>query len=133
MRMSKGGFLGGELAMLPVMGVRLHGGMAPKACVELSEVAEQSGFKSVWFAENPFDRGVLPAAAACAVATKRIRVGIGVFNPYNRHPTLIAMKMGALDELSDGRAMLGIGSGIGTAIERMGISVIAHPGRATLS
>ena len=108
--------------MLPVIGVRLHGGMAPKTCMQLSRVAELNGFTSVWFAENPFDRGVLPTAAACAITTEQIKVGIGVFNPYNRHPTLIAMEMGALDELSNGRAMLGIGSGIGTAIERMGLS-----------
>ena len=108
--------------MLPVIGVRLHGGMAPKTCMQLSRVAELNGFASVWFAENPFDRGVLPTAAACAITTEQIKVGIGVFNPYNRHPTLIAMEMGALDELSNGRAMLGIGSGIGTAIERMGLS-----------
>ena len=76
----------------------------------------------IWFAENPFNRGALPAAAACAVATKTLRIGAGVFNPYNRHPTLIAMEIGALDELAGGRVQLGIGSGIGFAIERMGFS-----------
>jgi 5,10-methylenetetrahydromethanopterin reductase len=44
-----------------------------------------------------------------------------VFNPYNRHPTLIAMEIGALDELAQGRARLGIGSGIASATERMGL------------
>jgi 5,10-methylenetetrahydromethanopterin reductase len=45
-----------------------------------------------------------------------------VFNPYNRHPTLIAMEIGALDELAGGRVRLGIGSGVGNAVERMGLS-----------
>jgi 5,10-methylenetetrahydromethanopterin reductase len=45
-----------------------------------------------------------------------------VFNPYSRHPTLIGMEVAALDELSGGRVRLGIGSGIGHAIERMGFS-----------
>jgi 5,10-methylenetetrahydromethanopterin reductase len=44
-----------------------------------------------------------------------------VFNPYNRHPTLIAMEIGALDQLAQGRARLGIGSGIAGATERMGL------------
>ena len=44
-----------------------------------------------------------------------------MFNPYNRHPTLIAMEIGALDELAQGRARLGIGSGIASATERMGL------------
>jgi 5,10-methylenetetrahydromethanopterin reductase len=51
-----------------------------------------------------------------------VGIGIGVFNPYNRHPTLIAMEIGALDELAQGRARLGIGSGIASATERMGLS-----------
>jgi 5,10-methylenetetrahydromethanopterin reductase len=49
-------------------------------------------------------------------------IGIGVFNPYNRHPTLMAMEIGALDELAQGRARLAIGSGIAAATERMGLS-----------
>ena len=106
---------------LPRLGVRLHGGLSAARCVELARATEAAGLAAVWFAENPFGRGVLPAAAACAVATERVRIGIGVFNPFNRHPTLIAMEIGALDELADGRAALGVGSGIGTAVERMGL------------
>jgi len=82
--------------------------------------AERHRFSSVWFAENPFGRGALPAASACAAATERVRIGIGVFNPFNRHPTLMAMEIAALDELSMGRAALGIGAGIAVQVERMG-------------
>ncbi len=107
--------------MVPRLSVRLHGGIDPRRSLELAACAERSGFASLWFAENPFNRGVLPAAAACAVATRRIGIGIGVLNPYNRHPTLIAMEIGALDELAHGRARLGIGSGIASATQRMGL------------
>jgi 5,10-methylenetetrahydromethanopterin reductase len=95
--------------------------MAPASCIELALAAEHAGFAALWFAENPFQRGVLPAVAACLVKTARITIGIGVFNPYNRHPTLIAMEMAALDELAPGRTRLGIGSGIGRQIQRMGL------------
>ena len=111
-----------QVTTLPRIGIRLHGGMAPRRCIDLARAAEAHGFASIWFAENPFNRGVLPAAAACAVATERLRIGIGVFNPFNRHPTLIAMEIGALDELAQGRAALGIGAGIGASVERMGLS-----------
>jgi len=104
------------------LSVRLHGGLAPERCVALAKAAETSGFHTVWFAENPFNRGVLPAAAACAAATRRIGIGIGVLNPYNRHPTLMAMEIGALDELAQGRVRAGIGSGIAAATRRMGLS-----------
>ena len=104
------------------IGIRVHGGMSAARCVELAKLAEALDYHSVWFAENPFNRGVLPAMSAVAVATARIGIGIGVFNPYNRHPTLIAMETAALDELAGGRVALGIGSGIGTRVTQMGLS-----------
>jgi 5,10-methylenetetrahydromethanopterin reductase len=107
---------------LPKLSVRLSGGIDPRRSVDLAKAADVLGFDTVWFAENAFNRGVLPAAAACAAATGRVGIGIGVFNPMNRHPTLIAMEIGALDELAQGRARLGIGSGIASATERMGLS-----------
>jgi 5,10-methylenetetrahydromethanopterin reductase len=110
------------LPTLPKLSVRLHGGLSAAECVALAKAAEAAGFTSVWFAENLFARGILPAAAACAAATQRLGIGAGVFNPYNRHPTLIAMEIGALDELAGGRVRLGIGSGVGSAVERMGLS-----------
>jgi 5,10-methylenetetrahydromethanopterin reductase len=96
--------------------------MPVERCVAQAVAAEAAGFASIWFAENPFARGIMPAAAACALATRRIAIGAGVFNPFSRHPSLIAMETGALDELAHGRVRLGIGSGIGSAIERMGFS-----------
>src|SRR5262245_42014982 len=84
-------------------------------------MADANRYHSVWFAENAFGRGVLPAASAASAATQSIGVGIGVLNPYNRHPTLIAMEIGALDELAQGRVRLGIGSGIAASTERMGL------------
>jgi len=106
----------------PIIGTRLHGGLAPRACIDFAVEAERAGMAAIWFAENPFNRGVLPAVSGCILATSRIRIGIGVWNPFGRHPTLMAMEFGALDELAGGRAMLGLGSGIPTAVERMGLS-----------
>lgn len=106
---------------MPRIGIRLHGGLDPTRSVELAAAAETSGFASVWFAENPLERGVMPAAAACAQATRRLEIGIGVWNPYLRHPAQIAMEIGALDALAQGRACLGIGSGLAEPIRRLGI------------
>jgi 5,10-methylenetetrahydromethanopterin reductase len=110
------------LPPFPKLSVRLHGGLSPQHCVAQAQAAEAAGLAAVWFAENPFARGILPAASACAVATRTLGIGAGVFNPFGRHPTLIAMEIGALDELAAGRVRLGIGSGVGSAVERMGLS-----------
>jgi 5,10-methylenetetrahydromethanopterin reductase len=106
----------------PEIGIRLSGVLSPRRCIELARAAERAGLSSVWFAENPFQRGIVATAGACAAATERIRIGVGVVNPYGRHPTLIAMDFGGLDELSGGRTILGIGSGIASAVRRMGFS-----------
>jgi 5,10-methylenetetrahydromethanopterin reductase len=106
---------------LPRLGIRLHGGLPPQRCAELAVAAETHGFASVWFAENPLERGALPALAASAAATSRIELGIGVWNPFLRHPAQIAMDASALDELSGGRLTLGLGSGLANPIRRLGI------------
>ena len=110
------------MAELPAIGLRLHGGPDPRGLAELADVAEASGLTSVWLAENPFQHGVIPAASACAWTTRRLRIGLGIVNVYSHHPTLIAMEFAALDELAEGRAVLGIGSGVGRLIERMGFT-----------
>jgi 5,10-methylenetetrahydromethanopterin reductase len=107
-------------ARLPRLAIRLDGTLSPQACIALARAAESNGFSALWFAENPFARSAVPAAAACAVATRQLRIGIGVVNPFSRHPSLIAMEWGALDELTEGRAMLGIGAGIAAAVRQIG-------------
>ena len=102
----------------PGIAIRLHGMIDPGRCAGLAAAAERNGFRTVWFAENLFQRGVLPAASASAVATRAIGIGIGVFNPFNRHPSLMAMEIGALDELAGGRAILGLGVGVPPLIDR---------------
>src|SRR5579883_3585792 len=109
----------GVAMTLPRLGMRLHGGLAPVRCIELAKAAEAEGLSSVWFSENPLERGALTALAACAATTSRIELGIGVWNPFLRHPAQIAMDIAALDELSQGRATLGLGSGLAVPIGRL--------------
>ena len=108
------------MTKLPRIGLRLHGGLTARQCVELAVAGDRNGFSTAWFAENAFARGALPAAAACAIATRQLRIGAGVFNPFSRHPSMMAMEIGGLDELCDGRAVLGIGAGIGSAVQKIG-------------
>jgi 5,10-methylenetetrahydromethanopterin reductase len=108
------------LPVLPRIGVRLDQELDPHRCIELAVAAEAGGYSSLWFAENPMHRAILPALSACALRTERIHLGIGIVNVYQHHPSLIAMEAGALDELAQGRVVLGIGSGVGSRIARLG-------------
>ncbi len=76
-----------------------------------ARLAEDAGFGSFWVTEDPFFRGAFALASAVACRTESLRIGIGVVNPYTRHPAVTAMELATLDEISCGRAVLGIGAG----------------------
>jgi 5,10-methylenetetrahydromethanopterin reductase len=79
--------------------------------------AEELGFGTFWIPEDPFYRGAFTVASAIACGTSKIKIGLGIVNPFLRHPALTAMEFAALDEVSDGRAILGIGAGLKDWIE----------------
>ncbi len=80
--------------------------------LELARLSESLGFAEIWTNENGHFRGAFTQAAAIASATDRIGLGIGIVNPFHRHPSVIAMEAATLDELSGGRLRLGIGAAL---------------------
>jgi 5,10-methylenetetrahydromethanopterin reductase len=78
--------------------------------VEAARTAERLGYEEVWVTEDYCERGAFAVAGAIACATSSVRIGIGVANPWTRHPVLLAMEAGALDEVAGGRALLGLGA-----------------------
>lgn len=80
------------------------------SAVEAAVAAEEAGFDEVWVTEDYVERGAFALAGAIAQATSSVQVGIGVVNPWTRHPVLLAMEFATLDELSDGRAIAGLGA-----------------------
>jgi len=80
-----------------------------KGDVELAVRAEQAGFDAVLTIEFFNRHGFVPLGAI-AQATERIRIGTGIANAFTRSPLLHASAAMDLDELSDGRMILGLGS-----------------------
>lgn len=83
--------------------------------------AEALGFGTFWVPEDYFFRGAFTIASAVACSTSRLRVGLGVVNPYTRHPAVTAMEFAALAEIAGPRVLLGVGAGVRPWIEQMGI------------
>jgi len=80
--------------------------------LELARLAEQLGFAEIWTNESGHYRGAFTVAAAIASVTSSVGIGIGIVNPFHRHPSVIAMEAATLDELSGGRVRLGIGAAL---------------------
>jgi FMNH2-dependent dimethyl sulfone monooxygenase len=82
--------------------------------------AEQLGFDAVWlpdhyYFERPSGLETYPEVwtllTAIAVKTERITLGTNVLAATFRHPALLAKVAGALQEVSGGRFILGLGAG----------------------
>lgn len=104
------------------LGVALMRSDAPTRLTAWARAAESAGLGSLWLIEDYFHPAAVSLAAAAAAVTERATIGLGVVNPYTRHPALLAMETAALAGLAPGRVVLGLGSSNRTWIEeRMGI------------
>jgi 5,10-methylenetetrahydromethanopterin reductase len=86
--------------------------LGAKEYITTAKLAEELGYGTYWLPEDYFYRGPFVVASAIASNTRKLKTGVGVVNPYTRHPALTAMEFAALDELSEGRAVLGVGGGL---------------------
>ncbi len=97
-----------------------HGWRADALCRQ-AETAQAMGFHSFWLPENHFgDHRSIPSPltllAAVAARTDRIRLGTTSYLLPIRHPLLAAEEVAVLDQLSNGRLILGVGRGIQGAV-----------------
>jgi probable F420-dependent oxidoreductase len=83
----------------------------------LSQEAEESGYSSVWVAEVTGPNAFV-ALAPCAMATKRVDLATGVVPIQIRTPGVLAMEALAVNELSGGRAIAGLGVSSPVIVER---------------
>src|SRR5262252_2626889 len=111
--------------------VLYHGIESGSQLKEYAELAEAMGYESLWVTERYFHEETFALLGFLAAVTRTIKLGVGVTNPYTRHPALLAMASATLDRLCGGRFILGLGRSERAVIqERMGIPY--GPPRATL-
>ena len=106
--------------MTPDLGVLLYSDYTTRELVELGELSEALGYRYFWYTDVRFARECYLGLAAVAARTKRIHLGTGVTDPYSRHPAITAAAIATLDEMSEGRAVLGLGTG-GAGFKEMGL------------
>ena len=77
--------------------------------VERVQQLEEVGVDVVWVAEA-YGYDAATRLGYLAARTHRVQLGSGIFPIYTRTPALLAQTVAGLDELSDGRAILGLGA-----------------------
>lgn len=93
----------------------LHGSARTvKEAVERAKRAETLGYEAIFFADSQMNNvDPYQAMALCAAETSRIRLGTAVTNMVYRDPSITANSFATLNEISDGRAIVGLGTGDG--------------------
>ena len=95
------------------------------AIPELARLAEEHGFGCAWGGEaNNKDPTVM--LSAVAAVTRRMKIGSAVYHILGRTPATLALQAVGLDELSQGRFLLGVGSSNPT-IARWHGATMDHP------
>ncbi|MCS7112960.1 MAG: 5,10-methylenetetrahydromethanopterin reductase [Nitrososphaerota archaeon] len=86
--------------------------------------AERLGFEYVWVTDHYNNRNVFTTLTATAIYTRSIKLGVGVTNPYIRHPAATASAVASLAEIAPDRVALGIGAGDRATLEGIGIEIV---------
>ncbi len=98
---------------------------SPRHIVRFAENCERSGLSGIVVTDSQNLAGdCYVALAAASAVTQRLGLGTGVTNPVTRHPAVTAAAIAAIQQISNGRAILGIGRGD---------SALAHLGRGPVS
>src|SRR5262249_31968454 len=98
--------------LLPTREQVMEGRPAAAPLLALAERAEGLGFDSIWVGDSLLARprhDPLTLLAAVAARTKRAELGTAVLLPALRNPVVLAQQIATLDQISEGRYILGVG------------------------
>ncbi len=87
----------------------------PRFCfresIALIKAAERWGYDIAWIPDQPLYRDPYAVLMAAAPETQRIRLGVGVTNPFTNHPVITARLAATVAEAAAGRFILGMSTG----------------------
>ena len=90
-------------------------GVDMAAVRDVAQRADRLGFRELWVTANTLDHvfsfDAMQILTYAAAVTTRIRVGVAVLVRPVQHPLHVAHQVATLDQISNGRAILGVGLG----------------------
>ena len=90
-----------------IVGCEMH----PKEVAEYAIAAEKAGVRALWHSNLPNGWDPFVGLSQAAQATSKIKLGVLAISPYEMHPVRLAYSIISLNELAQGRAILGLGGG----------------------
>ena len=100
--------------LLPTREAVMSGDVAAAPLLSLAERAERVGYDSVWIGDSIVARPrhePLALLAAVAARTSHVSVGTAVLLPILRDPVVMAHQVATVDQIAEGRLILGVGIG----------------------
>ena len=98
------------------------GNVNVKQVVNYCKLAESKDIDFAWITNHYNNRHCYPTLAAIAQATTTIKMGPGIMNAFTDTPAAMASFICTLNEISDGRAVLGIGPGDLSTLPKLAIN-----------
>ncbi|TYT62749.1 5,10-methylenetetrahydromethanopterin reductase [Natrialba swarupiae] len=105
----------------PTWGIELTPEHDLERIAGLAALAEDEAFDVAFASSHYFNRDPFVALSRMADATDEIRLGPGIVNPYETHPVKLAAQTATVDEVSDGRAVFGVGAGDRSTLATLGV------------
>ena len=98
------------------------GNVNVKQVVNFCKLAESKDIDFAWITNHYNNRHCYPTLAAIAQATTTLKMGPGIMNSFTDTPAAMASFFCTLNEISDGRAVLGIGPGDLSTLPKLAIA-----------
>ncbi|WP_424357949.1 5,10-methylenetetrahydromethanopterin reductase [Methanocella sp. MCL-LM] len=99
--------------------------------VNYCKFAEDNGLDFLWITDHYNNRNVFEMLALIAAQTSRIKLGPGITNAFTSSPAVTASAICSVDEISNGRATLGIGPGDLSTLPKIGMAMETPVARLT--
>jgi alkanesulfonate monooxygenase SsuD/methylene tetrahydromethanopterin reductase-like flavin-dependent oxidoreductase (luciferase family) len=100
--------------LLPTRENVMRGEYGTGDILALAQTAAGLGFDSLWVGDSVLARprhDPITMLAGVATAVPDVKIGTAVLVPMMRNPVLLAQQLATLDQLSDGRLIVGVGIG----------------------
>ncbi len=116
--------------LLPTRELIMDGVHKTSSTLALADRAEQLGLDSVWVGDSVVAKprhDPLTLLAAIAGRTQRLKMGTAVLLPLLRNPVVLAQQVSTLDQISEGRLIVGVGIGADSPSGRAEFEAVGVP------